>query len=82
MINLFFEHLKIPDTVIQIGTLTNSINASNNFDFKKFVEDLEKRQQEQLDKKKKLQQEEKQWPARELNKKYRETPDNRTNWGK
>lgn len=50
--------------------------------FKKFVEDLEKRQQEQLDKKKKLQQEEKQWPARELNKKYRETPDNRTNWGK
>jgi Skp family chaperone for outer membrane proteins len=50
--------------------------------FKKFVEDLERRQKEQNEKKKSLQEDEKNWQTRDLNKRYREKPGNRTTWGK
>lgn len=53
---------------------------SNQFD--KFVEDLEKRQQEHNEKKKSQNAAEKAWPARKLREKYQEKPGNRTTWGR
>ena len=50
--------------------------------FKKFMEDLERRQKDQAEKKKSLQEAEKNWSTRELNKKYREKPENRTTWSR
>lgn len=53
---------------------------SNQFD--KFVEDLEKRQKEQQEKKKAQEVAEKSWPARKLREKYQENPGNRTVWSR
>lgn len=50
--------------------------------FKKFVEDLEKREKAQRENKKKLAEAEKSWSTRDLNKKYREDPGNRTVWSR
>jgi len=50
--------------------------------FKKFADDLEKREKEQAAKKSELQKDEDNWQARDLNKKLRENPHNRTTWSK
>jgi len=50
--------------------------------FDKFMDDLEKRQKEQEDKKKALKEAEEQWAARKLREKYQEKPANRTIWSK
>lgn len=50
--------------------------------FDKFMDDLEKRQKEQEDKKKELKEAEDNWQARALREKYQERPGNRTTWGK
>ena len=50
--------------------------------FDKFMDDLEKRQKEQEDKKRELKEAEDNWAARKLREKYQETPANRTTWSK
>ena len=50
--------------------------------FDKFMDDLEKRQKEQEDKKKALKEAEDQWAARKLREKYQEKPGNKTTWSK
>ena len=50
--------------------------------FDKFMDDLEKRQKEQEDKKKALKEAEDQWAARTLREKYQEKPGNKTTWSK
>ena len=50
--------------------------------FDKFMDDLEKRQKEQEEKKKALKKAEDNWEARKLREKYQEKPANRTTWSK
>lgn len=50
--------------------------------FKKFVEDLEKRENAQREKKRQQEKDENNWQVRELNKRYREKPGNRTSWSR
>lgn len=50
--------------------------------FKKFVEDLEKRENAQKEKKQQQEKDENNWQVRELNKRYREIPNNRISWSK
>ena len=50
--------------------------------FKKFADDLEERQKVQQDKKKQQEIAEKNCRTRDLNKKLREDPGNRTTWGR
>lgn len=50
--------------------------------FDKFMDDLERRQKEQEEKKKALKEAEDQWAARKLREKYQENPSNRTTWSK
>lgn len=50
--------------------------------FDKFMDDLEKRQKEQEEKKKALKEAEENWEARKLREKYQEKPGNRTTWSK
>ena len=49
--------------------------------FDKFVEDLEKREKAQNDKKKAQSIDEKNWHTRKLREMYQEKPDNRITWG-
>lgn len=50
--------------------------------FDKFMDDLEKRQKEQEEKKKALKEAEDNWAARKLREKYQEKPENRTTWSR
>lgn len=50
--------------------------------FDKFMDDLERRQKEQEDKKRALKKAEDEWSARKLREKYQENPANRTVWSK
>ena len=50
--------------------------------FDKFMDDLEKREQAQAEKKQALQKAEDEWAARKLREKYQEKPENRITWSK
>lgn len=50
--------------------------------FDKFVEDLEKRQKVNDERKKAESEAEKKWPVRKIAEKYRENPGNKTTWGR
>jgi len=46
------------------------------YQFEKFMRDLEARQQSEIDRQKQLREEEEHWPARKLQRRYREHPHN------
>ena len=85
--HLLKEHLNEKDKDQDVdGDVDCSLHATRRMtmegQFDKFMDDLERRQKEQEERQKALQEAEKHWPVKKLSEKYREKPANRIVWSR